>query len=461
MAVNVDDEVHGGRVRRVTPLVGLAGRTAGEAVVASLRNRRRDTEFHARQAARYAERLGRSRGVLMKAGQILSVVLPEPGVDSGFQGVYQAAFAKLQDDAPPMPAETTIEIITAELGRPPSAVFAEFDPQPIAAASIGQVHAARLPDGRPVAVKVQYPGVDEAIRADLRNTQLLATFLKLLATMMPNLTKLDVPAMAREVSARIGEEIDYRTEAANQRRFGENLRGHPFIRIPEVHDEFSTGRVLTMDFVDGLRYAEARTAGQDLRDRWGEVLFRFYLGGMYNLGLIHADPHPGNYLFHPDGTVSFLDFGCVRELPVARARGMTEAIWQTLDGDADGAWRAAAEWGFLDPADAPEPAELLAWFRTAYGYLLEPQPFTITPQYVNATMRDRVSSTSPHRAVARKMTMEGDLTMSVRMDVAATAAIGGLHARGPWRAICEEWLDGGIPATEYGELAAAFEAASR
>lgn len=467
----MDDEVHGGqvrggRVRRVAPLVGLAGRTAGEAVVASLRNRRRDPDggagaaFHARQAQRYAERLGRSRGVLMKAGQILSVVLPESGVEAGYQGVYQAAFAKLQDDAPPMSPETVAGIVTEELGRPPSAVFGEFGPEPIAAASIGQVHAARLPDGRAVAVKVQYPGVDEAIRADLANTQLLATFFQLLATMMPGITKLDVRAMAREVSDRIGEEIDYRTEAANQRRFADAYRGHPFIHIPEVHHELSTRRVLTMDLVDGQRYAEAQTADQPLRDRWAEVLYRFYVGSMCTLGLLHTDPHPGNYLFHPDGTVSFLDFGCIKQLSREQVLDLSAWFEPMYEGDAEAAFQGAVEAGLVDPADPPDSAELLAWLTAAHGHLAGAQPFTITPHYVAAAMRDRLSSLSPHRNAMRKVTMRGDFTMAVRTDTAVIAAIGGLGATGPWRAIGREWT-GGPPATGYGELAAAFEAACR
>jgi predicted unusual protein kinase regulating ubiquinone biosynthesis (AarF/ABC1/UbiB family) len=461
------DRLSTGRAGRVAPLVGLAGRTAGEAVVASLRGRARGegdrdlarAEFHARQAQRYAQRLGRSRGVLMKAGQILSVVLPDSGVESGYRGIYQAAFSKLQDSAPPMPPAMVDEVIQAELGRWPSEVFAEFDPRPVAAASIGQVHAARLTDGRKVAVKVQYPGVDEAIRADLANTELLATFFRLVLTVMPALTKLDVRAMAREISARIGEEIDYQTEAANQRLFADIYRGHPFIRIPEVHDEFTTRRVLTMDFVEGQRYAEATTAAQDVRDQWGEVIFRFYLGSMYNFGLVHTDPHPGNYLFHPDGTVSFLDFGCIKKMRTEQVAGMSGWFHPALDGDVDGVWRAATRYGFADPADPPDPVEFLGWFQDAYRYMLGPQPFTITPAYVAATMRDRISASSPHRRVIRKMTMDGDVTMALRMDIAVIAALGGLRPTRPWRAICQEWADAAPPATAYGELAAAFTAA--
>src|ERR1700710_1446021 len=187
--------ISGGRVGRVAPLVGMAGRTAGEAVVASLRKRRQGgdlTEFHTCQAQRYAERLGRSRGVLMKAGQMLSFVALDPVVGAPYRGISQEAFARLQDDAPPMPPQLAIETIRAELGRSPRELFAEFDPHPLAAASIGQVHAATLHDGRRVAVKVQYPGVEEAIRADLKNTELIATFFQMVFTMVPGLARMDV-----------------------------------------------------------------------------------------------------------------------------------------------------------------------------------------------------------------------------------------------------------------------------
>jgi len=215
-------------------------------------------------------------------------------------------------------------------------VFAEFNPHPLAAASIGQVHAATLPDGRRVAVKVQYPGVDKAIRADLANTELLATFLRLLFTVVPSLTRIDVRELAREVSDRIGEEIDYRIEATNQQEFADAYRGHPFIRIPEILPELSTRRVLSMELVDGLRYSKAARAEQQLRDSWGEVVFRFFGDSLYRLGLMNTDPHPGNYLFHPDGTVSFLDFGCVKRFTDVQARTMSGFLQRTVDQDRNG-----------------------------------------------------------------------------------------------------------------------------
>ncbi|MBV8995619.1 MAG: AarF/ABC1/UbiB kinase family protein, partial [Pseudonocardiales bacterium] len=272
------------RLGRTVPLAGLVGRTAGEAVVAALRKRLTGqdsaTEFHERTSQRYAAMLGHSKGVLMKAGQVLSFVALGSFVPPERQRVYQAAMARLQADAPPMAPELAAAVVEAELGAPPEEVFAEFDPHAFAAASIGQVHAARLADGRRVAVKVQYPGVDQAIRADLDNTELLATFLQLVGAIVPGSNRLDVRAVAQEVAARIGEEIDYRIEAAHQIDFANAYRDHPVIRIPEVVPELSTRRVLTMDLVDGMRWSQAVAADQQSRDRWGEVIYRFALGSL-------------------------------------------------------------------------------------------------------------------------------------------------------------------------------------
>jgi predicted unusual protein kinase regulating ubiquinone biosynthesis (AarF/ABC1/UbiB family) len=451
-------------VARVAPLVGLAGRTAGEAVLASLRQPRGsgdDTDSRTRAAQRYAERLGRSRGVLMKAGQIFSFVSPDPAVTGEFRSAFQAAFAKLQDDAPPMPAELAIETVAAELGRAPAEVFAEFDPHPLGAASIGQVHAARLADGRPVAVKVQYPGVEQAIRADLANTELLATFFQLMFSVMPNMTRANVRAMAREVGERIGEEVDYRLEAANQREFADAYRGHPFIRIPEVVPELSTRRVLVMDLVDGRRYAKATTAEQSLRDRWGEVIFRFVMGGMRRLRLSNADPHPGNYLFHPDGTVTFLDFGCVKRFTEAQMKALLGYIGPTLARDP----RALYDWArtseIIDPAHAPSPDALLSFCTEAFRYLLAPQPFTFTQDQVAHMLRARLSSDSPHYQVARLLAPPGALTLANRIEIGMSSVLGGLRATGAWNAMREEWDDGAPPATPFGELDAEFWAGRR
>jgi predicted unusual protein kinase regulating ubiquinone biosynthesis (AarF/ABC1/UbiB family) len=459
------DRVNVGRVSRVAPLVGLAGRTAGEAVVASMRNRRRGVqsaaEFHSRNAQRYAEQLGWSRGVLMKAGQILSVLLPESAEGDDYRGIYQAAFAKLQDDAPPMPAHLPSEIITAELGCSPSELFVEFDPQPLAAASIGQVHLATLSDGRRVAVKVQYPGVDEAIRADLKNTALLTTFLRLLLSSMPNLAKVDLRAMTQEIAERIGEEIDYQVEAANQQLFADAYRGHPFIRIPEVLPELTSRRVLAMEFVEGLRYSEAVRAEQSLRDRWGEVIFRFVVGSLHSLGAVNTDPHPGNYVFHRDGTVSFLDFGCVRRMSRDQAATLERFIQLTSERNPGGLYDWGVESGWIDPGDSLTPDELLAWWSEGYKYLLPPQPFTFTPSYAVEAVRNRLSATSPHLRVTRKLAVPREHVLQSRVDTGMNAVLGGLHATAPWNAIRAEYHSDCASTTLYGEWETEFRRTRR
>jgi len=451
--------IPGGRVARVAPLVGLAGRTAGEAVAGSLRRNRQTRDARARQAraaARYAQRLGNSRGVLMKAGQILSMLLPESGADAEYRSVYQRAFARLFDDAPPMPAHIALATVEAELGRPVGELFASFDPRPLAAASIGQVHAATLHDGTRVAVKVQYPGVEAAIRADLANTELLATFLQLILTVVPALSRMDVRAIAAEVSERISEEIDYLREAANQREYAAAYRGHPFIHIPSVHDELSTRRILTMQLIEGMRYDEAKTADRGLRDAWGEVIYRFVWDSLWRLGLTNADAHPGNYLFHPDGSVTFLDFGCVKRMTPRRAQGVDALIRHIAARDARALHSCVLELGMIHPDHAPEPTEVLEAMTDSYRYTTAPQPFTFTPDYVPAITH---SMYRENRAVARKSSLPAELVMISRNGVGMFAVLSGLRATADWNAIRDEVCRNAAPHTTYGRLDADYWAA--
>src|SRR5438270_9827583 len=216
-----------GRVRRTAPLAALSARAAGGGVIEVLRRRlqgERGTsiEFHIRNAERYADVLSRSKGLLMKVGQILSFVDISAAVDVTYGEVYQAALASLQSDAEPMDPVLVAAVIESELGRGPEELFAEFSPTPIAAASIGQVHVARLHDGSEVAVKVQYPGVADAIGDDLANTELLFTFVKIAAGILPGYRNFDVRALADELSERISEELDYASELAYQAEFAEH-----------------------------------------------------------------------------------------------------------------------------------------------------------------------------------------------------------------------------------------------
>src|SRR5437764_461239 len=349
-----------GRLRRTAPLAAMSARAAGEGVVDVLRRRLKgergaSLEFHLRNAERYADALSRSKGLLMKVGQILSFVDTSAVLEGQYGEVYRAAFASLQADAEPMEPVLVAAVIESELGRPPEELFAEFSAKPIAAASIGQVHAARLHDGPEVAVKVQYPGVADAMRDDLDNTELLFTFLKIAKGVVPQLKNMDVRAIADEVVERIGEELDYGTELANQAEFADHYRGHPFARVPEVFPELSSDRVLTMEMVHGRRWNAIDDADQALRDRWGEVVDRFFFGSISRFAMFNADPHPGNYLFHDDGTVTFLDFGCVKRLSPAAQRGFWDMPIAAIDNDADRLSRVLVEQGFFR-ADNPPPA---------------------------------------------------------------------------------------------------------
>ena len=197
-------------------------------------------------------------------------------------------------------------MVRDELGAPPETLFAEWDPVPIAAASIGQVHRAMTKDGRAVAVKVQYPGVDEAIRSDLDGFDTAMSPAGLLYK------NFDVTPFIEEIRERIGEELDYRVEADNQRVFADYYRGHPFIHVPDVIDELSTGRVLTTELAAGARFSEVESWSQAERDLAGEAIIRFVYRSLYRLQAFNGDPHPGNYLFRPGGRVTFLDFGLVK-----------------------------------------------------------------------------------------------------------------------------------------------------
>ncbi|HSS22987.1 MAG TPA: AarF/ABC1/UbiB kinase family protein, partial [Mycobacterium sp.] len=270
------------------PLAGFTARAAGGRMVAALREKTGDSgafaRFHERTAERYTELLGHSKGVLMKAGQLLSMV-DASSIGSGELSPYQTALTRLQANAPPMDPVLAKEVLRDDLGRPSEEVFAEFTDKPMAAASIGQVHRAVLHDGHQVAVKIQYPGAAEAIRDDLANTELLATFFRFAASASGTAMQLNPRDTAREISARIAEEIDYRHEVANITAFSELYRDHPFIRVPEVIGEASGDRVLTMTYLDGMDWAAAQHADQDLKNHWAEVILRFVTGSYRHANL--------------------------------------------------------------------------------------------------------------------------------------------------------------------------------
>jgi predicted unusual protein kinase regulating ubiquinone biosynthesis (AarF/ABC1/UbiB family) len=413
------------------------------------------TEFHVRTAERYTELLGNSKGALMKAGQMLSLVSAAPAVPEEFQSIYQATLARLCDDAPPMAPELARTVLEHELGQRTERIFAQFDWDSLAAASIGQVHAARLRDGRAVAVKIQYPGVADAIRSDLKNTQLLVTFLTLLAGLYTRRLNADVRVAARDMSARIGEELDYRLEAATQAEFADQYRGHPFIHVPEVIDELCTGRVLTQELCLGRSWSEAIGAEQSLRNQWAEAIWRFAYGSLHRLGMINADPHQGNYLFHDDGSVSFLDYGCVQRFPCDRTAMAMVIMQACVRGDVLGTWRACVEAGYWRSSDPVSPEEVFTWWHEPFRYLWAEQPFAFTPEYATSWIEHRFSPMGPSANALRYLTMQDDCVAWTRIEAALASVMAHLRATSDWAAILAEY-HGDAPTTSMGKLDRAY-----
>src|SRR5215213_7520664 len=254
------------------------------------------------------DQLATMRGAAMKAGQVLSTV-EFPGLDEDQSAHLQERLASLRDDVPAVGWKGMRKVLADEWGEDPERVLGSIDPEPAAAASIGQVYRGKTTDGKDVAVKVQYPGIGEAVESDMRNVRMLAPLLRRL---MPGL---DVKPVLAELSERISAECDYELEASSHRLLARFWRGHPFITVPSVDMQLSRRRVLVSDWVEGIDFAEVARRPAPLRDRYAEIVYRFYYGVVRELDLALGDPHPGNYLLCDDGRVAFLDFGMVRELP--------------------------------------------------------------------------------------------------------------------------------------------------
>jgi predicted unusual protein kinase regulating ubiquinone biosynthesis (AarF/ABC1/UbiB family) len=433
-----------------------AGRVAGKLT----RDEQKQLDRLTREAERYVGLLGDMKGVAMKAGQLLSF-LDTSSIPEQHRGPYQQILAALQADAPPMPFETVCAVIHDELGRPATEVFSWIGERAMAAASIGQVHAAHLPDGREVVVKVQYPGVADAIRSDLGNSELLASFARMAKKLSPIRVTADPVAIVEEVSERILEELDYRIEAANQMEFRRHYEGHPFIRIPAVVEELSTERVLVMDEADGLRWSAALEQPQALKDTWGEAINRFVYGSLYDFGAFNADPHPGNYLFHDDGGVTFLDFGCVKrftEAQVDAMRRISKAVFD--DQDADALFAAFQDVGCIPRKTKLSPERVFEWWYPIWAPAQDSdEPFTYTPEFAAWVMDRNIDPFGEWSDMARGMGMtqqSKDWTFLMRIQFGLYSVLGSLRASGPWSKIHAELMKGAAPATALGQQHAAW-----
>jgi predicted unusual protein kinase regulating ubiquinone biosynthesis (AarF/ABC1/UbiB family) len=408
-----------------------------------------DTEFELKTAESITEALGNMKGAMMKLGQMASYL------DQGMPEHVRAALAELQSNAPPMSAELAAQVVREELGAPPEELFATWDPVPIAAASIGQVHRAITEDGRAVAVKVQYPGVGDAIRADLDNAGLLFAAMGML---FPGL---EPGPLVAEIRERLVEELDYRLEADNQRLFVDFYRDHPFIHVPDVVAELSAERVLTTELAEGVRFEEAESWTQEERDLAAESIYRFVFGSLYQLHAFNGDPHPGNYLFRPGGQVTFLDFGLVKRfepIDVTQAEEMIRAM--VLDRDIPAYRQLLVEVGMLTDDGSLTDAQIEDYFGHFYDFVMEDRVTTMTPEYASETVKRFFDTSGPHGEVMKAANVPPAFVIIQRINLGLYAIFGQLHATANWRRIAEEiWpMVSGPPTTELGRQAAEWAA---
>jgi predicted unusual protein kinase regulating ubiquinone biosynthesis (AarF/ABC1/UbiB family) len=392
------------------------------------------------------------KGAAMKVGQVASFIdtgaFPEE-----FQQRIQEKLAELRDSAPRVPFEQMRAVIEDGLGERIDDVFAEFDEQAVAAASIGQVYRARMPEdagrlaGREVAVKVQYPGVARAVRADLQNLGLLMRVAKRIAPGM------DVKAMTAEIKERLSDELDYEQEAQAQRAMARAWRGHPFVVIPDVVTSLSSERVLVTEWLEGRSFEEVRKLPDADRDRFGEIVFRFFSGSLYRNGHFSGDPHPGNYRLMDDGRVAFLDFGMTKHVDRAHVEREIAVLRAGMDGDAVALRAALTAAGYYAPGDPEVSADaVLAHFRDVASWYLEDREVTIDRELVTQVLIDSGDPRSPHWELMKRGTVPADAMLARRMEGLVLGVLGHLRVTANWHLIAREWLFGDPPSTPLGEL---------
>jgi len=398
------------------------------------------------------DQLGKMRGAAMKVGQMLSMV-DFDGLDDEQQDELQRKLATLRDGVPPVPFDRLQKLLRKELGAPLGEVFADFDERAFAAASIGQVHRATAVDGEDVAVKVQYPGVAEAVETDLRNAMLLLPLVKRLAP------GLDAKALATEMRERIGEELDYELEAQNQRRIARLVRGHPFLSVPRVRTDLSTQRVLVTEYVEGEGFEAVRRADEATRDRYGEIVFRFFFGLLYRDRIALGDPHPGNYFLRPDGGVCFLDFGLLRDIDRDHVAAEVAIALAARAKDAAGLKAALVAGGYLPPdrADAVDAELALRLMRSAIRWYAVPGERRFStergPRERNGDRPD-AEQRAEIRDQINQFTLPPASVLIRRMHAMVAIVLYNLRAGADWGAIAAEYLHGEPPATALGEAEA-------
>ncbi len=393
--------------------------------------------------------LGEMKGAAMKIGQLLSFV--DTDLPPEVRTAYHDALAKLRDDAPPFDIEKIEQVVREEYGAGPESVFGSWDRTPLAAASIGQVHAAKLEDGRDVVVKVQYPGVADAVRADLQNAELFAPLARILS---PNQ---EIGPLLDELRERIDDELDYQREAQYQRAFANRYAGHPFIVVPDVIGDLCRSRVLVSERIHGRRFDEVVEHGSvEEQQRVGEIIFRYAFGSIGRFRLFNGDPHPGNYLIMDNDRVAFVDYGSVKMFSRERYSSMLAVDGAVIADDRDGFLVAMRRAGFLPPNADVDEDMLWEWFRLYTKPVLDDQPFEFTPEFAAYVLRATSDPRSPYQGMLRKLNLPSDYLLLTRIHVGLNSVLGRLHATNDWPAIRAEYVDGAPAATALGELDAAW-----
>ena len=447
-----------GRVRRTAKVGGLVGsevvRTYANKAANLMRTDEDRSAADARRrldAARHVvEVLGAMKGPAMKVGQMASMLdlggLPPDELEG-----LQAKLGELRDRAPQAPFKDMRKVIEQDLGDRLGNLFAEFEPDSAAAASIGQVYRARLHDGREVAVKVQYPHIAGAVRSDLQNLGMILRAAKRLAP------GLDAKATALEMRERISEELDYEHEAQAQRTFARRWRGHPFIAIPNVVTDLCRARVLVTEWIEGIDFEQLKEAPQATRDRVGEIILRFFYGSLYRFGQFSADPHPGNFRVQRDGRVAFLDFGMTKTISRTRIVAELGLLRAALEHDADGVHAGLAALGFFERADPRfDPARVLEQVRAINAWYTNDEPVTLTSQYVSALLAHAGDPRSEYWDLMKNETIPPESVFASRMQAMTLGTVGQLGATANWHRVMSEWIFGSLPTSPLGLAEATF-----
>jgi predicted unusual protein kinase regulating ubiquinone biosynthesis (AarF/ABC1/UbiB family) len=428
-----------------TQATKYAGTAAANVVRSEEKAQERLETRHIATALKMASVLGEMKGAAMKIGQMASFIDAD-FLPPEYREIYQDRLSKLRTHAPAMPWEKVERVLEEEYDESPGRVFASIEEEAFAAASIGQVHRATLHDGTKVAVKVQYPGIADALESDMANAGIIVRLAKLLAP------GLDAKAVASELRERVLEELDYEFEAQNQRAFARAYDGHPFIFVPKVHSRLSRRRVLVADYVEGRDFEEVKQLDQDERDIFGEIVFRFCFGSIYHLQHFNADTHPGNYLLMEDGRVAFLDFGMTKRLTPQQIQLEQRAVDAAGRDDPEALRKALHDLGFVNDPSKVDAERLMEHVKMVGGWYLQEGEVRISPKRVMKMIEVTSDPRSDFYDLVRRESLPADELMGRRMETGLLAVLAQLRATANWHRIMREWVYADPPSTVLGEV---------